>query len=69
MPYTWQFLAALVVALAIFVLTGLAGASADLGLTRAQVVLITIAVGGLGIVQSVLPRITATPNPDRAGKD
>jgi undecaprenyl pyrophosphate phosphatase UppP len=68
-PYRAQWGLSLLVAVLIFVLTGLASQAVDLGLTRPQVVLVTLAVGALGLVQTVLPRVTAPPNPDRAGRD
>jgi hypothetical protein len=68
-PYTLQWILSLLVVLLIFILTGLASQAVDLGITRPQVVLITLAVGALGIVQSVLPRTTAPPNDARKGLD
>lgn len=68
-PYTVQWVSSLVVVLLIFILTGLASQAVDLGITRPQVVLITLAVGALGIVQAVLPRVTAPPNEERKGLD
>ena len=69
MRYTTLYVLSVLVAIILAGLAAVQGASAALGITPQQQAWAGVASAALGVLASFLPRVTATPSPERQGLD